>query len=150
MVHAIPSSFAFDATHFNHDRRGRSNTNRELEHAQWLHFWNHIDKYVWNSPILHGSLWYDDPYLIWFRRITHFIIGNRISSLQQQQGHMPNATTYEIMVRHIHLMVNKVITLGENPSMEELSRSIFAENGFCARPNNSFGIFRVWSRHLTS
>ena len=98
LVQAIPSSFAFDATHFNHDRRGRSNTNWELEHAQWLHFWNHIDQYVWNAPILHGSLRYDDPYLIWFRRITRFIIGNPISSPQQQQGYVPNATTYETMV----------------------------------------------------
>uniref|UniRef100_A0A494G9G1 Aminotransferase-like plant mobile domain-containing protein n=1 Tax=Solanum lycopersicum TaxID=4081 RepID=A0A494G9G1_SOLLC len=56
LVQAIPSSFAFDATHFNHDRRGRSNTNWELEHAQWLHFCNHIDQYVWNAPILHESL----------------------------------------------------------------------------------------------
>ncbi|KAH0783772.1 hypothetical protein KY290_003370 [Solanum tuberosum] len=98
LVQAIPSPFPFDATHFPHDRRGRPNTNWELEHAQWLHFWNHIDQYVCNTPILHGSLRYDDPYLIWFRRITRFIIGNPISSPQQQQGYVPNATAYETMV----------------------------------------------------
>ncbi|KAL3373857.1 hypothetical protein AABB24_005705 [Solanum stoloniferum] len=119
LVQAIPSPFPFDATHFHYDRRGRPNTNWELEHAQWLHFWNHIDQYVCNAPILHGLLRYDDPYLIWFRRITRFIIGNPISSPQQQQGYVPNATAYETMARHIHLMVNKAISLGDNPSMEE-------------------------------
>nr|XP_025888003.1 protein MAIN-LIKE 1-like [Solanum lycopersicum] len=59
------------------------------------------------------------------RRITRFVIGNPISSPQQQQGYVPNATTYETMVRHIHLMVNKAISLSENPSMEEFY-------GFCA------------------
>ncbi|KAM3287490.1 hypothetical protein P3S67_020920 [Capsicum chacoense] len=37
-VISIP--FLFDSTHFRHDRRGRPNTNWELEHAQWLPFWN--------------------------------------------------------------------------------------------------------------
>ncbi|KAH0761616.1 hypothetical protein KY290_017689 [Solanum tuberosum] len=115
----IPSPFPFDAPHFHHDRRGRPNTNWELEHAQWLPFWNHIDQYVCNAPIIHGSLKYDDPYLIWFRRITRFVIGNPTSRPQQLQGYVPNATAYETMARHIHLMVNKVISLGDNPSMEE-------------------------------
>uniref|UniRef100_M1BY64 Uncharacterized protein n=1 Tax=Solanum tuberosum TaxID=4113 RepID=M1BY64_SOLTU len=52
-------------------------------------------------------------------RITRFIIGNPISSPQQQQGYVPNATAYETMARHILLMVNKEISLGDNPSMEE-------------------------------
>ncbi|KAH0776782.1 hypothetical protein KY290_008193 [Solanum tuberosum] len=73
LVQEIPSSFPFDATHFHHDRRGRPNTNWELEHAQW----------------------YDDPYLIWFRRITRFVIGNPTSRPQQLQGYVPNATAYE-------------------------------------------------------
>ncbi|KAH0700937.1 hypothetical protein KY284_015152 [Solanum tuberosum] len=54
-----------------------------------------------------------------WERITRFIIGNLISSPQQQQGYVPNATAYETMARHIHLMVNKAISLGDNPSMEE-------------------------------
>ncbi|KAH0638911.1 hypothetical protein KY285_035497 [Solanum tuberosum] len=115
----IPSPFPFDVTHFHHDRRGRPNTNWELEHAQWLPFWNHIDQYVCNAQIIHGSLRYDDPYLIWFRRITRFVIGNPTSRPQQLQGYVPNATAYETMARHIHLMVNKAISLGDNPSMEE-------------------------------
>ncbi|KAH0737538.1 hypothetical protein KY290_036243 [Solanum tuberosum] len=119
LVQEIPSPFPFDATHFHHDRRGRPNTNWELEHAQWLPFWNHIDQYVCNAPIIHGSLRYDDPYLIWFRRITRFVIGNPTSRPQQLQGYVPNATAYETMARHIHLMVNKAISLGDNPSMEE-------------------------------
>ncbi|KAH0656256.1 hypothetical protein KY285_031138 [Solanum tuberosum] len=115
LVQEIPSPFPFDATHFHYDRRERPNTNWELEHAQWLPFWNHIDQYVYNAPIIHGSLRYDDPYLIWFKRITRFVIGNPTARPQQLQGYVPNATAYETMVRHIHLMVNKAISLGDNP-----------------------------------
>ncbi|KAH0675264.1 hypothetical protein KY285_023065 [Solanum tuberosum] len=82
LVQEIPSPFPFDATHFHHDRRGRPNTNWELEHAQWLPFWNHIDQYVYNAPIIHGSLRYDDSYHIWFKRITRFAIGNPTSRPQ--------------------------------------------------------------------
>ncbi|KAH0702082.1 hypothetical protein KY285_016360 [Solanum tuberosum] len=42
-----------------------------------------------------------------------------ISSPQQPQGYVPNATAYETMELYIHLMVNKAISLGDNPSMEE-------------------------------
>ncbi|KAH0672392.1 hypothetical protein KY290_026595 [Solanum tuberosum] len=101
LVQEIPSPFPFDATHFHHDRRGRPNTNWELEHAQWLPFWNHIDQYVCNAPIIHGSLRYDDPYLIWFRRITRFVIDNPTSRPQQLQGYVPNATAYETMEFYI-------------------------------------------------
>uniref|UniRef100_M1A6Y6 Aminotransferase-like plant mobile domain-containing protein n=1 Tax=Solanum tuberosum TaxID=4113 RepID=M1A6Y6_SOLTU len=54
-----------------------------------------------------------------WRRITRFVIGNPTSRPQQLQGYVPNATAYETMARHIHLMVNKAISLGDNPSMEE-------------------------------
>ncbi|KAH0653135.1 hypothetical protein KY290_031422 [Solanum tuberosum] len=53
------------------------------------------------------------------RCITRFIIGNPTSSPQQQQGYVPNVMAYETMPHHIHLMVNKAISLGDNPSMEE-------------------------------
>lgn len=67
----------------------------------FMSFWNHNDQYLCNAPVIHGSLLYDDPYLIWFTRITRFIIGNPTSRPQQEQGYVPNATAYETMVSPI-------------------------------------------------
>ncbi|KAK6796253.1 hypothetical protein RDI58_003954 [Solanum bulbocastanum] len=39
---------------------------------------------------------------------------------QQQEGYVPNSTAYETMVRHIHSMVDKAKTFGDQPSMEDL------------------------------
>ncbi|XP_015167276.1 serine/threonine-protein phosphatase 7 long form homolog [Solanum tuberosum] len=75
----IPTPFLFDSTHFHHDRRGRPNTNWELEHAQWLPFWNQRLQYICEAPINREPLRYDDPYLIWFRRITRLVIGIMLS-----------------------------------------------------------------------
>uniref|UniRef100_M1CP41 Serine/threonine-protein phosphatase 7 long form homolog n=1 Tax=Solanum tuberosum TaxID=4113 RepID=M1CP41_SOLTU len=93
----IPTPFLFDSTHFHHDRRGRPNTNWELEHAQWLPFWNQRLQYICEAPINREPLRYDDPYLIWFRRITRLVIGNPTLRPQQQQGYVPNSTAYETM-----------------------------------------------------
>ncbi|KAF3667096.1 putative serine/threonine-protein kinase-like [Capsicum annuum] len=90
----IPTPFLFDSTHFHHDRRGRPNTNWELEHAQWLPFWN--------------------------KRITRLLIGNPNSFPQCQQGYMPNSTAYETMAHHIHSLVDKAKLLGDMPSYEDL------------------------------
>ncbi|KAH0765353.1 hypothetical protein KY285_001224 [Solanum tuberosum] len=86
----IPTPFLFDSTHFHHDRRGRPNTNWELEHAQWLPFWNQRLQYICEAPINHEPLRYDHPYLIWFRRITRLVIDNPTMRPQQQQGYVPN------------------------------------------------------------
>ncbi|KAK4708301.1 hypothetical protein R3W88_029226 [Solanum pinnatisectum] len=99
----IPTSFLFDATHFHHDRRGRPNTNWKIEHAQWLPFWNQRLQYICDAP---------------FRRITRLVIGNPTQRPQQQEGYVPNSTAYETVVRHIHSMVDKAKTLGDQPSME--------------------------------
>ncbi|KAH0717388.1 hypothetical protein KY285_013419 [Solanum tuberosum] len=106
----IPTPFLFDATHFHHDRRGRPNINWKLEHAQWLSFWNQRLQYICNAPFNRELLRYDDPYLIWFRRITRLVIGNPTQRPQQQEGY----------VRHIHSMVDKARALGDQPSMEDL------------------------------
>jgi len=95
---AIPTLFPFDSTHFCHDRRGRPNTNWELEHAQWLSLWNQRLQYSCDAPVNHEPFRYDDPYLIWFRRITRLVIGNPNSRPQSQQGYVPNSTAYETMV----------------------------------------------------
>ena len=94
----IPTPFLFDATHFHHDRRGRRNTNWYLEHAQWLPLWNQRLQYVCDAPVNREPLRYDDPYLIWFRRITRLVIGNPTQRPQQQEGYVPNSTAYETMV----------------------------------------------------
>ncbi|XP_049349512.1 serine/threonine-protein phosphatase 7 long form homolog [Solanum verrucosum] len=117
---AIPTSFPFDSNHFRHDRRERPNANWELEHAQWLSFWNQCLQYSCDAPVNNESFHYDDPYLIWFRRITRLVSGNPNSRLQNQQGYVPNSTAYETMVRHIHSMVDEAKTLGDNPSYEAL------------------------------
>ncbi|KAK4728711.1 hypothetical protein R3W88_021699 [Solanum pinnatisectum] len=80
----IPTPFLFDATHFHHDRRGRPNTNWKIEHAQWLPFWNQRLQYICDAPVNREPLRYDDPYLIWFRRITRLVIGNPTQHPQQQ------------------------------------------------------------------
>ncbi|XP_015160609.1 serine/threonine-protein phosphatase 7 long form homolog [Solanum tuberosum] len=115
----IPTPFLFDSTHFHHDRRGRPNTNWELKHAQWLPFWNQRLQYICEAPINREPLRYDDPYLIWFRRITRLVIGNPTLCPQQQQGYVPNSTAYETIVRYIHSMVDKAKSLGDQPSMED-------------------------------
>ncbi|KAM3324993.1 hypothetical protein P3S67_000117 [Capsicum chacoense] len=97
LLWVIPTLFLFDSTHFHHDRRRRSNTNWELEHAQWLLFWNEREQFICNAPVNHGPLRYEDPYLIWFRRITRLLIGNPNPRPQRQQGYVPNSTAYEIM-----------------------------------------------------
>ena len=48
---AIPTPFPFDSNHFRHDRRGRPNTNWELEHAHWLSFWNQRLQYSCDAPV---------------------------------------------------------------------------------------------------
>ncbi|KAH0657091.1 hypothetical protein KY285_031973 [Solanum tuberosum] len=117
---AIPTPFPFDSNHFRHDRRGRPNANWELEHAQWLSFWNQRLQYSCDASVNNESLRYDDPYLIWCRRITCLVIGNPNSRPQNQQGYVPNSTAYETMVRHIHSMVDEAKILGDNPSYEAL------------------------------
>ncbi|KAM3325319.1 serine/threonine-protein phosphatase 7 long form isoform X1 [Capsicum chacoense] len=116
----IPTPFLLDSTHFHHDRPGRPNTNWELEHAQWLLFWNKREQFICNAPVNHGPLRYDNPYFIWFRRITRLLIGNPNPRPQCQQGYVPNSTAYETMARHIHLMVDKAKSLRDRPSYEDL------------------------------
>ena len=102
---AIPTPFPFDSNHFRHDRRGRPNTNWELEHAHWLSFWNQRLQYSCDAPVNNEPLSYDDPYLIWFRHINCLIIGNPNSRPQNQQGYVPNSTAYETMICHLLISV---------------------------------------------
>ncbi|KAK4709872.1 hypothetical protein R3W88_004385 [Solanum pinnatisectum] len=97
-----------------------SMTEEQIEHAQWLPFWNQRLQYICDAPVNREPLRYDDPYLIWFRRITRLVISNPTQRPQQQEGYVPNSMAYETMVRHIHSMVDKAKTLGDQPSMEDL------------------------------
>ncbi|KAH0709043.1 hypothetical protein KY284_010470 [Solanum tuberosum] len=97
-----------------------SMTEDQLEHAQWLPFWNQRLQYICDAPFNREPLRYDDPYLIWFRRITRLVIGNPTQRPQQQKGYVPNSTAYETMIRHIHSMVDRARALGDQPSMKDL------------------------------
>ena len=100
LVQEIPSPFTFDATHFTTIAE-EGKTLIGSWSMQWLPFWNHIDHYVCNAPIIHGSLRYDDLYLNWLRHITRFIIGNSTLRPQQLQCYVSNATAYEATVSSI-------------------------------------------------
>lgn len=128
----IPDHFQFDVLHFHHDRRGRKNKHWDQEHAQWLPFWNQRHQYVYNAPVSQGPLQFDDIYLIWFRRITHLLIGNPTHRPQRHQGYVPNSTAYEAMVQHIHLMVDSAKSLGDQPTYEDLYmfRAMVRDQGY--------------------
>ncbi|XP_059306322.1 serine/threonine-protein phosphatase 7 long form homolog [Lycium ferocissimum] len=93
MIQEIPPTpFPFDPTHFNHDRRGRPNTNWELEHAQWLPFWHQRLRYVINAPVNHEPLRYDDPTLFGSDALLVLLLvillrvlsGNKVMCLMQR------------------------------------------------------------------
>ncbi|KAM3203365.1 hypothetical protein P3L10_030991 [Capsicum annuum] len=104
----IPTPFLFDSTHFRHDRRGRSNTNWELEHAQWLPFWNDEN----NISVMHQSIMghfgmttptlFDSDVLLVFSLVILIPVLNANKA------------------RHIHSMVDKAKSLGDTPSYEDL------------------------------
>ena len=129
----IPTPNLFDATHFHHDRRGRPNTNWKLEHAQWLPLWNQRLQYVCDASVNREPLRYDDPYLIWFRRITRLVIGNPTQRPQQQEGYVPNSTTYETMVCirfsvFVIYLLRIILLLLENCDLENCYLCFFLQN----------------------
>ncbi|KAK6791309.1 hypothetical protein RDI58_010390 [Solanum bulbocastanum] len=89
----------------------------KLMYLPMLEDLNVVSSYSWGSATL--------------ARITHLVTDNPTQGPQQQEGNVPNSTAYETMVHHIHSMIDRAKTLGDQPSMEDLYifRAMFRNEG---------------------
>ncbi|KAM3216461.1 hypothetical protein P3L10_025902 [Capsicum annuum] len=93
----IPTPFIFDSTHFRHDHRARPNKSWELEHAQWLPFWNEREQYIYVLLVFS------------FIILIPILNANKLNDFY-----------FNSQARHIHSMVDKAKSPGDTPSYEDL------------------------------
>lgn len=58
------------------DRRGRQNYDWAHHHRQFVDMWSERCARVVSGPPIDGPVDLNDPYMVWYRRITRLLIGN--------------------------------------------------------------------------
>ncbi|XP_057481584.1 serine/threonine-protein phosphatase 7 long form homolog [Actinidia eriantha] len=99
------------------DMRGRARTDWTQFHREHIDRWHHRHEYIVVGVINNAAMHYDDPYMVWYRRITRTLVRN--PTHQPTSGYVEIGSTIEIATRYIaaiHDRINHVI-------MRTISRS---------------------------
>ncbi|XP_057479782.1 serine/threonine-protein phosphatase 7 long form homolog [Actinidia eriantha] len=88
------------------DMRGRAHTDWTQFHREHIDRWHHRREYLLVGVIDVAAMRYDDPYMIWYRRITRTLVGN--PAHRPTSGYVKIGSTIEIATRYIAAIHDRI------------------------------------------
>ncbi|GFS35190.1 hypothetical protein Acr_00g0038310 [Actinidia rufa] len=111
------------------DMRGRARTDWTQLHGEYIDHWHHRREYLVVGVIDAAAMRYDDPYMVWYRRITRTLVGN--PAHRPTSGYVEIGSTIEIAFnlfcrlatsRAIHDRIDRAIYAYDRPeSLQDMS-----------------------------
>lgn len=83
------------------DMRGRAHTDWTQFHREHIDRWHHRREFLVVGVIDTAAMHYDDPYMIWYRRITRTLVGN--PAHRPIGGYIEIGSTIEIAVSRLSI-----------------------------------------------
>ncbi|GFZ08227.1 serine/threonine-protein phosphatase 7 long form-like protein [Actinidia rufa] len=104
------------------DMRGRARTDWTQFYREHIDRWHHRLEYLVVGVIDDTAMRYDDPYMVWYRRITRTLVGN--PAHRPTSGYVEIGSTIEIATRYIagiHDRIDRAIyAYGQPESLQDL------------------------------
>lgn len=91
------------------DMRGRGRTDWMETHGQYIELWVQRRQHLVAGVIDDTPMRYDDPYMIWYRRITRPLVGNPLH--RPATGYLEVGSTVEIAVSTVINVYNFLFEL---------------------------------------
>ncbi|GFZ19033.1 hypothetical protein Acr_27g0007720 [Actinidia rufa] len=113
------------------DMRGRARTDWTQFHREHIDRWHHRLEYLVVWVIDDTAMRYDDPYLVWYRRITRTLVGN--PAHRPTSGYVEIGSTIEIATRYIaviHDRIDRAIYAYDHP---ESLQDLYDARDMCSR-----------------
>ena len=92
----VPAAHNTSPTLHGIDMRGRTRTDWTQFHREHIERWQHRREYLVVGDIDVADMHYDDPYMVWYRRITRTLVGNPVH--RPTSGYVEIGSTVEIAV----------------------------------------------------
>ncbi|XP_057477656.1 serine/threonine-protein phosphatase 7 long form homolog [Actinidia eriantha] len=86
--------------------RGRARTDWTQFHREHIDRWHHRLEYLVVGVIDDTAMRYDDPYMVWYRRITRTLVGN--PAHRPTSGYVEIGSTIEIATRYIAVIHDRI------------------------------------------
>ncbi|XP_057510456.1 serine/threonine-protein phosphatase 7 long form homolog [Actinidia eriantha] len=113
------------------DMRGRARTDWTQFHREHIDRWHHRLEYLVVGVIDDTVMRYDDPYMVWYRRITCTLVGN--PAHRPTSGYVEIGSTIEIATRYIaviHDRIDRAIYVYDHP---ESLQDLYDARDMCSR-----------------
>ncbi|XP_057502703.1 serine/threonine-protein phosphatase 7 long form homolog [Actinidia eriantha] len=113
------------------DMRGRARTDWTQFHREHIDHWHHRREYLVVGVIDVAAMCYDDPYMVWYRRITRTLVGN--PAHRPTSGYVEIGSTIEIATRYIaaiHDRIDRAIYAYDRP---ESLQDMYDARDMCSR-----------------
>ncbi|GFZ19793.1 hypothetical protein Acr_28g0004980 [Actinidia rufa] len=113
------------------DMRGRARTDWTQFHREHIDRWHHRLEYLVVGVIDDTAMHYDDPYMVWYRRITRTLVGN--PAHRPTSGYVEIGSTIEIATRYIaviHDRIDRAIYAYDQP---ESLQDLYDARDMCSR-----------------
>ncbi|XP_057515030.1 serine/threonine-protein phosphatase 7 long form homolog [Actinidia eriantha] len=113
------------------DMRGRARTDWTQLHGEYIDHWHHRREYLVVGVIDAAAMRYDDPYMVWYRRITRTLVGN--PAHRPTSGYVEIGSTIEIATRYIaaiHDRIDRAIYAYDRP---ESLQDMYDARDMCSR-----------------
>ncbi|XP_057506143.1 serine/threonine-protein phosphatase 7 long form homolog [Actinidia eriantha] len=111
--------------------RGRARTDWTQLHGEYIDHWHHRREYLVVGVIDDAAMRYDDPYMVWYRRITRTLVGN--PAHRPTSGYVEIGSTIEIATRYIaaiHDRIDRAIYAYDRP---ESLQDMYDARDMCSR-----------------
>ncbi|GFZ07441.1 hypothetical protein Acr_19g0003780 [Actinidia rufa] len=113
------------------DMRGRARTDWTQLHGEYIDHWHHRREYLVVGVIDAAAMRYDDPYMVWYRRITRTLVGS--PAHRPTSGYVEIGSTIEIATRYIaaiHDRIDRAIYAYDRP---ESLQDMYDARDMCSR-----------------
>ncbi|GFZ15684.1 hypothetical protein Acr_25g0000930 [Actinidia rufa] len=113
------------------DMRGRARTDWTQFHREHIDRWHHRLEYLVVGVIDDTTMRYNNPYMVWYRRITRTLVGN--PAHRPTSGYVEIGSTIEIVTRYIaviHDRIDRAIYAYDQP---ESLQDLYDARDMCSR-----------------
>ncbi|GFS37182.1 hypothetical protein Acr_00g0050460 [Actinidia rufa] len=106
LLHVIPAASNTSPTLHGIDMRGRARIDWTQFYREHIDRWHHRPEYLVVGVIDAAAMRYDDPYMVWYRRITRTLVGNPVH--RPTSGYVEIGSTIEIETRYIAAIHDRI------------------------------------------